>query len=92
MPGRPRIELRHGVRRACRCAKEGGRKARAKGYIHVSDPDVQVRRVRYAEIVRESLGDVVREKWQSGDSAEVGRKDDPAHAALLRTRACEPMG
>ena len=40
--------------------------------IHVSDSDVQVRRMRHAEIVRKSLGDVVREKWESGDSAEVG--------------------
>ena len=43
-----------------------------KDYIRVSDPDVQVRRMRHAEIVCEPLGDGVREKWKSGGSAEVG--------------------
>ena len=43
-----------------------------KDNIHVSDPDVQVRRMRHAEILCEPLGDVVREKWKSRDSAEVG--------------------
>lgn len=46
--------------------------SRAKGQIHVSDSDLQVRRVRHAEIVCEPLGDVVREKWQPGGIAEMG--------------------
>ena len=83
MFGCPRIVLR-----LCAAALSDAR----EDNIHVSDPDVQVRRIRHAEIVRESLGDVVREKWKSGDSAEVEREDDPAHAAFLRTGAREPLG
>src|SRR5207248_3700514 len=92
MPGRPRIELRASCAAwLSMCERRRAKGRRTKGYIHVSDPDVQVRRMRHAEIVRKSLGDVVREKWKSGDSAKVGREDDPTHAALLRTGACEPV-
>src|SRR6185312_14693810 len=74
------------------CAKEVQAACRwAKGPIDVSDPDLQVRRVRYAEVVCEPLGDVVREEWPPGDSAEVGREDAATDAALLRAGSCEPV-